>query len=110
MAVEVLTKSADLLISALCNDYFRRKEAIEQKSVTKRTDTEFRYYNFKIFDAVSEIAGEKYAETYINEIGKRIGYAKSELYFLSEVTYKKYKKLIKENIAKKLHLIDDIAL
>lgn len=103
----ILSESVDALVVALCRDYFRRKEAIEEKSVAKRTDTEFRYYNFKIFDAVSEIIGERYAETYIKEIGRKTGYAKTSLYFLSEVTYKTHKLLIKENIAKKLHLIDE---
>lgn len=94
------------VVVALCKDYFRRDEALSNKSVTKRTDTEFRYYNFKIFDAVSEISGEKYAPVYIKEIGYRIGYAKSKLDFFSESTYKKYKSLIVENIARRLHLVD----
>jgi hypothetical protein len=104
----MLIKSLDELISALCGDYFRRKEAIEKRSVTKRTDTEFRYYNFKIFDAASEIVGERYSETLIYEIGRKIGYAKTALNFFSETTYKKYKALAKENIAKKLHLLDEL--
>ncbi len=104
----ILSESVDALVVALCHDYFRRKEALENKSVTKRTDTEFRYYNFKIFDAACEIGGERYAELYVKEIGRRTGYAKTSLHFLSEITYKRYKTLIKENIAKKLHLIDDL--
>jgi hypothetical protein len=104
----ILTESLDLLVTALCLDYFRRKEAMENKSVTKRTDTEFRYYNFKIFDAVAEVGGERYAELYIKEIGRKTGYAKSELSFLSEGTYKRYKAIIKENIARKLHLVDEL--
>ena len=42
----------------------------------------------------------------INEIGRKIGYAKSDDLTVSEVTYKKYKRLAKDNIAKKLHLTD----
>ena len=96
----------DVLVCALCLDYGRRQRAIEERMVTKRTDTEFRYYNFKIFDAAAEIVGERDADVYINEIGRKIGYAKTSLEYVSEATYKKYKQLIKENIAKKLHLRD----
>lgn len=108
MRYGTLSESVDSLVVALCKDYFRRKEALENKSVTKRTDTEFRYYNFKIFDASCEVIGERYAELYIKEIGKKIGYAKTEMPFFSEVTYKSYKAVIKENIARKLHLIDEL--
>ena len=104
MAVWKVDDSLDILIWALCLDYKRRQKAIEEKMVEPRTDTEFRYYNFKIFDAASEIVGPALAETYIEEIGTHTGYAKSSVIAISEVTYKKYKKLVCENIAKKLHL------
>ncbi len=84
----------------------RRKRVIEKRCATKRTDTEYRYLNFKIYEAAAEIVGEGLAELYILEIGKKIGYAKTKDESISEVTYKKYKYLTKENIAKKLHLID----
>lgn len=97
--------SLDNLIVALCLDYFRRQEAIEDRSAPKRVDTEFRYLNFKMFDAAAEIVGEEAAEDYILEIGERTGYAKSVLYSVSESTYKIHKQLIKQNIAKKLYLV-----
>ena len=106
MATWNLKNSLEVLVSALCLDYARRAKAIEERMVTKRTDTEFRYYNFKIYDAAAEIVGERFAEIYIYEIGMRIGYAKTEISCISESAYKNYKKLIKENIAKKLHLCD----
>ena len=81
MAIWKLENGLDLLITALCLDYHRREKAIEEKTVTKRTDTEFRYYNFKIYDAAAEIAGPELAEVYIDEIGKRTGYANSKLEF-----------------------------
>ena len=99
-------ESLDFLIVALCADYERRKGVIENRSAERRVDTEFRYLNFRIFDAAAEIAGEEDAEGFIQDIGERIGYAKSELWHLSEGTYKDYKRCIKDNIAKKLHLID----
>lgn len=101
-----LETTLDTLVIALCLDYGRRQRAIEEQSVTKRTDTEFRYYNFKIFDAVAEIVGERFAARYIYEIGERVGYAKSSVDCVSETTYKDYKRMIKDNIARKLHLCD----
>ena len=96
----------DTLVIALCLDYGRRQAVIVGGEATKRTDTEYRYYNFKIFDAAADIVGEDMAELYIKEIGARVGYAKSEVEDVSEVTYKGYKRMIKDNIAKKLHLCD----
>lgn len=106
MSCKNLESTLDTLVIALCLDYARRQRAIEEKSVAKRTDTEFRYYNFKIFDAVAEIVGERFAPRYIYEIGARIGYAKSSVDCVSESTYKDYKRMIKDNIARKLHLRD----
>ena len=96
----------DALVRALCLDYSRRARAISDKTVSHRTDTEFRYYNFKIFDAAAEVVGELDAELYIKEIGDRCGYAKSEFFIISEGTYKARKRAVMNNIAKKLHLSD----
>jgi hypothetical protein len=96
----------DVLVRALCLDYSRRERAISEKSVSHRTDTEFRYYNFKIFDAAAEVVGEMDAELYIKEIGEKCGYAKSEFFIISEGTYKLRKRAVMDNIAKKLHLSD----
>ena len=102
---EVLEKSLDQLVIALCADYPRQKKAIEERTAEKRIDTEYRYYCFKIYDAAAEIAGERLAEVFITEIGNRIGYAKSALYYYSESHYKETKLKVKQNIAKRLHLI-----
>lgn len=104
MASRKIESTLDTLVIALCLDYRRRQKAIEERSAAKRTDTEYRYYNFKIFDAVSEIAGERFADQYIEEIGNRVGYAKSSIPCVSETIYKQYKRLIINNIAKRLHL------
>lgn len=97
-------ESLDLLIIALCADYQRRKEVIEKRCALRRTDTEFRYLNFKIYDATAEIVGERLAEIFIYEIGNRVGYAKSEIDSMSESTYKIYKKRVKDNLSVRLHL------
>lgn len=99
-------KTLDELIIALCLDYGRRRDAIRDGVYERRTLMEYRYLNFRILEAALEIAGERDAELFIKEIGERTGYAKSELYRLCEVNYKRKKSDIKRAIAIKLHLID----
>ena len=101
-----MSASVDLIVIAMCLDYERRDKAIRDGSVNKRTDTEYRYLNFNIRDAAAEIIGERDAVTIVKEIGKRTGYAKSKLDNLSEITYKNYKRLVMDNVARKLHLVD----
>lgn len=96
--------SLDNLICALCADYGRREILILNRQSARRVDNELRYLNFKIFDAVSEVVGESRADLFISEIGKRVGYAKSDADDFSESVYKNYKKLVKENITKRLYL------
>ena len=102
-----LDRSVDMLVVAICTDYFRRKEAIENKSVSRRTEIELRYLNYKVYESCAEIVGERYCERFIEEIGERRGFAYS--YFAdywSEGSYKKLKRDAKHNIAKSLHFID----
>ena len=102
-----LEASVDLLITALCLDYFRREEAIENHGVSHRTEIEFRYFNFKIYDGCAEIVGEEYCEDFIREIGMKVGFAKSALAdCMGEQKYKNLKRSEKKKIAEALHLID----
>ena len=98
------TRSLEILVCALCLDFRRRAEAIKNKSVSRRTETEFKYYNYKMLDAAAEVVGERFAEIYIYEIGNNVGYAKTAVDCVSEVTYKQYKQRIRENIIRELHL------
>lgn len=102
----LIRSTVDGVVIALCADYGRRKRAIEQRNVCRRTDTELRYLNARIFDAVAEVVGTPLAEHFINDIGGRIGYANTRLDCMSEVTYKNLKKQARELIAVRLHLID----
>ncbi len=101
-----LEKCIDTLVSALCADYERRARAIEGRSASLRVDTEFRYLNFKIYDAVAECVGEDICEIFIREIGLHTGYANSALNCMCESSYKEYKRRAKRAIAESLHLID----
>lgn len=96
--------TADLLIVALCADYERRKSALSRGTLPHVTEMEYKYLNYKIYDAAAETVGENLAELYIAEIGERTGYASSAVSSVSETTYKLKKNKIKAAIAKKLHL------
>ncbi len=96
----------NLLIIALCRDYDRRKRAVAARCVGKRVRMEYAYLNARILEGAGEIIGAALAEQMIMEIGDAIGYAYSKLNYLSEVTYKRYKKEVKENIARRLYLCD----
>lgn len=99
------TDTLDGIIIALCKDLGRREDAVRDKCCSKRTAMEYEYINSRIHTAAREIAGDE-ADIYIHEIGERTGYAYSSVMKVSESTYKKMKKEIKFNIAKKLHMID----
>ncbi len=100
------TQSLDALVVALCLDYSRRECAIRTERVTPRTGMEYKYLNYRIYEGAAEIAGERYADVYINEIGRKIGYASTRHDAVSERTYKEQKQEVKINIARKLHLLD----
>ena len=96
----------DTLVSALCADYSRRSELIRSGMLSRRVETELRYLNAKIIDATCELAEDYEVEGFIEEIGSSVGYAKSCLSHISETTYKKRKKEIKDNIAHRLYLTE----
>jgi hypothetical protein len=103
------TKTLDQVCIALCADFRRRARTIAERSASRRTIIEYRYLNDRIFFATLSLAGEREsAYRYIEEIGGKIGYAKSSFADeISEVTYKKRKMEIKRRILVALHLVDE---
>lgn len=101
-----MKNTLDAVIIALCQDFPRRCEAINQGEYGKRTLMEYTYLNHKIYDAAREIVSAEDAPIYISEIGSGTGYANSVISGVSEPTYKSRKCDIKRNIARKLHLTD----
>lgn len=99
------TDTLDALIVALCLDYERRKNAVELGSVSSRCGMEYKYLNYRIYEGAAEIVSERFAPLYINEIGRKIGYAATEHPAISESQYKRDKFEVKINIARKLHLL-----
>ncbi len=95
----------DCLIVAFCRDFISRKQAIESGECKKRTRMEYEYLNGRLREAAREIVGDDF-EAYIYEIGESIGYAMSDVCGICESEYKKRKKEVKINIARKLHLLD----
>jgi hypothetical protein len=106
MLRKLIPEGVDRIVTALCLDYERRAEAIRHRSVGRRTEMQYRYFNYQLYRAACEIAGEDDALLYIDEIGSCTGYANTELTSVSETTYKKIKSEVKLNIARALCLID----
>ena len=100
------TPSLDALVVALCRDYDRREESILKSTCGGRVAIEYRYINYRILEAAREIAGSRYALLYIREIGKKVGYANSEIGCLSESAYKTEKLEVKLAVARRLSLLD----
>lgn len=104
MRAKGVVDTGELLIVALCADYERRSEALSEGRLPHATEMEYKYLNYKIFDAAAETVGEELAELYISEIGRHTGYAASRVEDVSETTYKLKKSKIKAAIARKLNL------
>ena len=105
-ADNVVPPAVELLIMALCADYERREKIIAEGRATHSIIMEYRFLNYRIFKAASEIAGPVDAEDFIKEIGSGVGYATSRLFRMSERLYKQRKQQIKLNIAKQLCLYE----
>ena len=98
-------ETLDFLVVAFCRDYFSRKRELERGECSRRTRMEFQYINGRIADAAREIVGSDF-EIYIREIGEAVGYAYTQAVGVSESSYKTYKREVKINVARKLHLLD----
>lgn len=99
------TDTLDAVIVALCLDYERRAAAVELGVVSSRCGMEYKYLNYRIFEGAAEIVSERFARLFINEIGRKVGYATTEHPAISERQYKADKREVKINIARKLHLL-----
>ena len=99
------TIAIDVVVVAFCRSYSARELAIRSGKYKKRTLMEYEYINRSLTDAAREIAGDDF-DKYIHEIGYSIGYSASQVDFVSEYEYKRTKKEVKLNIARKLHLLD----
>lgn len=93
------------LIGLLCADYPRRDSVIKERTAPYNVIMEYRFLNYRILSAATEIAGSRDALEFIGDIGNDTGYASSELWILTERVYKERKGAVKHNIARRLSLI-----
>ena len=100
------TPTLDALVIALCHDFDRREEAVRKKLCGRRVSVEYKYINYRISEAACEVAGDVYGPIYIREIGKKVGFANSEVSCVSESVYKTEKLSVKLAIARYLFLLD----
>jgi hypothetical protein len=101
----IMNEGLERIIKSLCADYSRRATIIQCKNAPFNVIMEYRFLNYRIMDAAIEIAGPRDAREFIRDIGEEIGYASTDLWLLPENEYKKRKKQIKNNIAKRLSLM-----
>ena len=102
----ILPRTLDELIVAVCADYERRDIAVSSGEAVGRSAMEYKYLNYRIYEGALEVVGDKYARLYINEIGRKVGFAKSAHSAVTERVYKEQKQEVKYSIAKKLHLVE----
>lgn len=101
----VINREIDCIVTALCADYRRRAEVISQRSAPYNVIMEYRFLNYRILSAAVEVVGSRDALCFIEEIGNRTGYCSSNQILLSERSYKRRKREVRLNIAKRLSLI-----
>ncbi len=101
----LMDEGVERVVSALCADYPRREGIILRKNAPYNVIMECRFLNYRILDAAMEIAGTRDAISFINDIADGRGYATSDLWALSEKSYKLRKGEVKNNIARRLSLI-----
>ena len=97
-----LPESLGSLIVALCRDYGRRRGEVGGRTTDRRVTAEYNYLDRRIYDGACEIVGEELGLLFIREIGEAVGYANSAAPF-GESHYKRLKREVKINIAKKPH-------
>lgn len=93
------------LICDLCQDYERRAEAISERSKGMSTLLVYQHLNDSIDRAIASVCEEGIRETMREDIGNHIGLSRTEIYYISDGTYKVRKRKSIEAIAKELHLI-----
>jgi hypothetical protein len=106
LAASRLSPSLDGLVRAFCMDFPRAVMLSAAQGSHFGEGAGIAFYRDAVYEGAAELCGDRMAEQMIREIAQGTGYAKSELYELSEVTYKHYKMLTKGNIARRLGLIN----
>ena len=101
----LIPSGVDRAIRGFCEDYDRRRRAIEEGVLPPETLGHYIILNAKIDRAIASCCDESFCEEMREDIAAQLGHRTSPLIFLSPVTYKLRKRETKLAIAKALHLL-----
>lgn len=107
-----ISKEAELLIRTVCADYDRRARLVNREMICPRVQEMYLALNAAIDGALAGVYEKtrayapRFAEQMRTDIATCRGYARSPLSgVMSEGSYKKYKRLCKQEIAQALLLL-----
>lgn len=93
-------------VCALVGDYNRRERIISERTAPDDVLQNAVFMNAHIYNAVNDICDVALRSIMIYDIGNNIGYSKSRAAtMIGEVAYKKQKRRVKYEIARRLNLI-----
>lgn len=92
-------------VCALCLDYDRRAKVLEERSEGIDTLLTYQYLNEAIDRGIASVCEEGIRVAMREDIGNHVGLSRTEIYYISDGTYKVRKRKSIEAIAKELHLI-----
>ena len=93
------------LISAICEDYPRRKQEIENGTCSPATLAEYRRLNALVDDALEESCEPGIRDEMRRDLALRRGAHYTQIWQLGEGSYKIRKRMCKLAIAKRLRLL-----
>ena len=102
---QLIPTGVDRAVRGFCEDYDRRRRAIEEAALPPETLGHYMILNAKIDRAIASCCDESFCEEMREDIATQKGHRTSRLGFLSPVTYKIRKRESKLAIARALHLL-----
>ena len=93
------------VVRAHCEDYDRRRRAIEEGALPPEILGHYMILNAKIDRAIASCCDESFCEEMREDIAYQKGYQTTPVLYLSPLTYKIRKRETKLAIAKALHLL-----
>lgn len=89
-------------IAALCEDYPRRTRALLESAYPAETLTEYARLNAVVDDALEETCEEPIREQMRSDLARRRGAMYTQIFWISEKTYKGRKQAAKLAIARRM--------
>ncbi len=93
------------IIIAICNDYPRRKRALDRGEAHGQTKRYFLRLNNAIDEALSEECDEWVRQDMLTDIAENRGFRKTRSCYLTQRGYYDSKRRVKHALARKLHLL-----